>query len=106
LAEMMEESIDGAAYIRGQLDLKMVTGRYSSLLVGQLKRCVEDRLANILPILDDIGGLEGARLTRPTRTKEPTQFTRVILDGLWHKHYVQARFIPQNVQNHWRSNKF
>ena len=84
----------------------MVTGRYSSLLVGQLMRCVEDGLANIFPILDEIGGLEGARLTRTTRTKEPTQFTKTILDGLWHKHYVQARFIPRNVQNHWRSNNF
>jgi hypothetical protein len=52
---MTEEPTDGAAYIRGQLDLKMVTGRYSSELVTKLMRCVEHRSASIFPILDEIG---------------------------------------------------
>ena len=57
---MMEETPDGSPYIRCQLDLAMVTGRYSSVLVTELMRCVEHRSANIVHILDEIGGLEGA----------------------------------------------
>jgi hypothetical protein len=60
---------DGTAYIRGQLDLHMVTGRYSSLLVKMLARCVEDRRANIFTIFHEIGFLEGATHAPVTRTK-------------------------------------
>ena len=100
---MMEETPDGSAYIRCQLDLAMVTGRYSSVLVTELMRCVEHRSANIVHILDEIGGLEGAPHSRPTRTKASAPFGRPLLSGLWHKHYVQAAFIPKNVLNHWGS---
>ena len=99
---MKEEPTDGSEYIRRQLDLHMVTGRYSSLLVKELARCVEGRSANIFPILDDIGGLEGATNTRPTRTKAAAPFEGSLLSGLWHKHYFQAAFIPKNVSNHWK----
>ena len=102
---MTEEPTDGAAYIRGQLDLKMVTGRYSSELVTELMRCVEHRSASIFPILDEIGGLEGAPYTRSTRTKPAAPFGRPRLSGLWHKHYFQAAFIPKNVLNHWKGRK-
>ncbi len=99
---MKEEPTDGSEYIRRQLDLHMVTGRYSSLLVKELTQCVEGRSANIFPILDEIGGLEGTPSTRPTRTKAAAQFEWPPLSGLWHKHYFQAGFIPKNVMLHWK----
>lgn len=56
-------------YIRGQLDLNMMTGRYSSGLVTELMLCVEYGSAHIFAILQEIGALEGAPYSRPTRTK-------------------------------------
>jgi hypothetical protein len=99
---MTEEPIDGSAYIHRQLESVMVTGRYSSLLVTELMQCVEGSSANIFPILNEIGGLEGAPHTQPRRTKAAAQFERPPLSGLWHKHYPQAGNIPENVILHWK----
>lgn len=93
---------DETAYIRGQLDFHIVTGRYSSLLVKELARCVEERRANISPIFHEIGFLEGATHAPATRRKPAAPF-RGSLRGLWHKHYFQPAFIAKNVLNHWTS---
>ena len=65
---------DGTTYIRGQLDLHMFKGRYSSLLVKELTRCVECRSDNIFHILDEIGDLE--RTTH--RTCDPHETCRAV----------------------------
>jgi hypothetical protein len=33
-------------------------------------------------------------------TKPATEFKKLPLKGLWHKHYFSAKFIPQNLVNH------
>jgi hypothetical protein len=103
---VIEEPNSGAGYIRGNLDLKMVTGRYSAGLVSELAQHVENRTANIFPILDEIAVLEGALNSRPTNTKPAACFNGPVLAGLWHKHYFQASYIPKNILNHWRANEF
>ncbi len=53
---------------------------------------------NPLAVLDEIYILEGLA-TKPTGTKKESKYTRNHLKGLWHKHYMSARFIPQNIEN-------
>jgi hypothetical protein len=83
----------------------MVTGRYSSGLVHEFDRHVKNRTANIFQILGEIAALEGAPMARPSRTKPASQFKGKFLNGLWHKHYTQARFIAANLMLHWKPNK-
>jgi hypothetical protein len=46
-------------------------------------------------ILHTIGNLEKGE--PPSGIKPATQFRRMPLKGLWHKHYFSARFLPQNI---------
>ena len=87
--------------MRAWLDLKMVTGRYSAGLVDQMVYLVENRELNTFAILDEIGHLEGAPQSRPTRTKAAAPYKGPVLAGLWHKHFFNARFLVKNVMNHW-----
>jgi hypothetical protein len=104
---MTDEPTFWSAHVRGELDLRMVTGQYSSCLVTELARCLERRsTTGIFPILAEIGCLEGAPHSRPASTKAAAPFTRPLLSGLWHKHYFQAAFIPKNILNHWKSEDF
>lgn len=103
---MDEVTPEGIASIREWLDLKVVTGRYSSGLARELAVCVEYRRKNIFQILDEIGALEKAPNSRSTNTKPATPLTGRLLAGLWHKHYSQAAFIPINILNHWEANDF
>lgn len=104
----MEQDISRGtiAYIRENLDLQLVAGRYSTVLVQELAEMFERRSGNVFAILDEIAALEGAPGARPSLTKTPTMFVRSPLAGLWHKHYNQASFLHQNVWNHWRANDF
>jgi hypothetical protein len=112
LSEMTvaEAPVDGAAYIRRQLDSRMVTGRYSSGFVTEMMNCAENGSANIFAILQEIEALEGAPSARPTRTKKAEEFVKPPLAGfgLWHKHYVSGSIdsIKVNVGNHWQYNFF
>jgi hypothetical protein len=83
---MISEMTEAEKYIRGQLDLNMMTGRYSSGLVTELL-CLEYGSAQIFAILQEIGALEGAPYSRPTRTKTVAPL-RPPLSGLLHKHYL------------------
>jgi hypothetical protein len=94
------------AYIRENFDLHLRTGHYSTGLVGQLAEMLQSRSGSIFTIFDEIAMLEGFPGARPSLTKPPTMFVRPPLAGLWHKHYHQASFLPQNVLNHWRANDF
>ena len=51
------------------LDGAMVTGRYSAGLIREFNAHVENGTANIFPIFDEIGALEGAKTARPSRAK-------------------------------------
>jgi hypothetical protein len=75
-------------------------------LVRQLAEMFDQRTGNMFAVLDEIAGLEGHPIARPSLTKPPSMFARPPLTGLWHKHYHQAAFIPKNVENHWRANSF
>ena len=93
-------------YVREHLDLHMVNGRYSVSLAHELANMYEGRTGNVFAVFDEIAGLEGHPIARPSLTKPPSRFTRSPLRELWHKHYHQADFIPTNVENHWRANSF
>ena len=82
------------------LDRAMVTGRYSAALIREFDAHVENGTANVFPIFDEIGALEGAKTARPSQTKPADQFTGRWLKGLWHKHYSQAHFMVANLRNH------
>ena len=93
-------------YIRENLDLNLVNGRYASGLVSELTEMYDGRTDNVFAIFDEIAGLEGHPIARPSLTKPPSRFAKSPLQGLWHKHYHQSAFIPTNVVNHWRANGF
>jgi hypothetical protein len=88
------------AYIRENLDLHLRTCRYSTGLIRELAEMLESRSGNVFAIFDEIAVLEGIVGARPGLTKSAAMFTRPPLAGLWHKHYHQALFLPQNVLNH------
>jgi hypothetical protein len=69
--------------------------------VQQLTQHIENRTANIFQIVDEIAVLEGVTNARSSGTKSSSQFNGKWLNGLWHKHYAQARFLPTNLKNHW-----
>jgi hypothetical protein len=94
------------AYIRENLDLHLRTGRYSTGLVRELAGMLESRSGSVFAIFDEIAVLEGLPSARPSLTKPPTILMRPPLAGLWHKHYHQASFLPQNILNHWHANNF
>lgn len=104
----MQHEIHSAniAYIRENLDLHLRSGRCSTGLIRELADMMESRSGNVFAIFDEIAVLEGVVCTRPSLTKSAAMFTRSPLSGLWHKHYHQASFLPQNVLNHWRANDF
>jgi hypothetical protein len=83
------------------LDGAMVTGRYSAGLIREFDAHVENGTANIFPIFDEIGALEGAKTARPSRTKPASLLGGKWLKRLWHKHYTQARFMVKNLERHW-----
>jgi hypothetical protein len=83
------------------LDMSVVTGRYSAGLIREINAHVENETANIFPIIEEIGALDGSKNARPSRTKPAGQFKGRWLKGLWHKHYTQARFMLTNLKRHW-----
>lgn len=56
-------------------------------------------LIDVHQVYDQIGRLENSPSARAARTKEPSEFRRLPLKGLWHAHWFEARFIPGNLQN-------
>jgi hypothetical protein len=105
--QMESTALDqSTSYVRENLDLHLVNGRCSANLAHELANMYEGRTGNVFAVFDEIAGLEGHPIARPSLTKPPSQFTRPPLRGLWHKHYHQAAFISTNVENHWRANSF
>ncbi|MFH0022804.1 hypothetical protein ACFZAC_14515 [Pseudomonas fluorescens] len=59
------------------------------------------RRLNKFSVLDEISLLEKTPSSRPTGTKPAEKFRGPILGRFWHKHYYDAKHIPQNVVNKW-----
>ena len=78
-------------------------GRYSWLFVLNMLFCARLYGINPFQIVDEIRALED--LAKVTRTKPATQFTRLPLKGLWHKHFFCARFLVHNITNHFSGGK-
>lgn len=81
--------------IRGWLNLKRKTGKFShgfllELVIGSMRRDI-----HVHSIFDEIGVLEGE--DGNVITKPPREFERSPLCGLWHKHYFQANDLAYNM---------
>ena len=80
--------------------LDLPNAAMSMLFLLQLQKNRDQRLLNTHVIADEVRCLEG--VGRSTMTKPASQFTREPLRGLWHKHFMDARFMLKNIGNHWR----
>jgi len=67
-------------------------GRYSILLLLQLFGGFAARTQNPAKVIYEIRALEG--LGGQSQTKPPTQFEKLPLRGLWHKHYMADGLSP------------
>ena len=94
---------DVRAEIIGWLNLKVVTGQYSQVLVTDLLTHLRNDTLDLHDVYDAIGALEGAAHTRPSATKPESQFRRPPLKGFWHKHHHHGSMISlvKNIHNHW-----
>lgn len=97
-----------AEEMRGWLQLKTTTGACSASLVHQLAghycRIPESfgsrpLLVDVHAVLDKIGELEKAPLTRSVPTKPASMFRAGALKGLWHVHWFQASELVTNLRN-------
>ena len=52
-------------------------------------------------VLNEISLLESPLTSPPTGTKGAERFRGPILGRFWHKHYYDARHLPQNIFNKW-----
>lgn len=65
-------------------------------LFGDTMSFGDDKVnVDLRSVLIELFHLENAVLE--TQTKKQTKFKRAPLDGLWHKHWTQAEFIPKNI---------
>lgn len=95
-------------YVREWLHLKLVRGACAGGLIHQLAghwcRMPEQFgsfpiVVDVHAVMDQIGTLEGAPMTRAIETKPPERFDTGPLVGLWHKHWFQASFMLHNLMN-------
>lgn len=74
--------------------------RLSNLLLAQLTSVSKHRTFNHFFVTDVIRNLErGGRRGNCTRGEEPFEY--LPLKGLWKVHFFDARFLAQNLRNHW-----
>lgn len=85
----------------GWLDLKTVTGKYSSGLVDELANHYVNRSLHVHRVFNEIGTLEAAAGARRSNAKRPTSYRGRLLRGLLHKHIWQPADIWNNVVKHW-----
>jgi hypothetical protein len=90
-------------YVAARLTPNITSGAYSSVLLADVAHHLERGTENIFAILDEIGALEGAPGSRPSRTKPGERFEHPPLKGLWHKHYQQMSVssLATNLRNQW-----
>jgi hypothetical protein len=82
---------------------KFVGDRYSSSLLLDLFFAFENSTINIDEVIHEIKFLEG--INSDSKTKVATQFKRLPLKGLWHKHYTDSSRagMVKNVQNAFKN---
>ena len=94
--EVSQEQFD---YVREHLDFRLRTGKFSQTFLEELSVAAWLRTVNVFSILDEIAFLEGSG--RATSTRKAAPFKGPLLKGLWHKHFMDARFIAKNLANFW-----
>lgn len=91
---------------RELLALKTTTGVVASCLLGQLAAsacrlpCLPYEpsiLVDTREVCDQIGKLERTEECRPLPTKAEERFGPGPFEGLWHKHWTQAPWLPRNI---------
>lgn len=96
---------DAVEEMREWLALKLTTGACAHRLVYELAghwcrmpQMLGDKLllVDVHAVLDQIGAMEKAPMTRAVPTKPETPFSGP-LTGLWHKHWFQASFLVRNL---------
>lgn len=102
VVEVRRDALAGIEQLYG-LD-RFVAGRYSSLFLLNLLHL--ERIDGVDPwqVIDEIKHLEGLIPSR--QTKPASQFTRLPLRGLWHKHFMPAlpSVMAHNILNHFGKN--
>jgi hypothetical protein len=83
-------------YIKEYLDLSDPQGFFSEVFINQLEKGSQFTL-DIFCIFETIKELSGEMPICRGRTKEAKPFRRPPLIGLWHKHFFQASFMPENL---------
>lgn len=75
--------------------------RISQSLALKLQLLSSLRWIDKFAVLDEIAWLEKTPTSRPTGTKAAEKFRGPILGRFWHKHYFEAKHLPQNFYNKW-----
>jgi hypothetical protein len=87
--------------LQEQLGLKCIPGAaFSALFVSQLELLRRSGVISIDAIIDAVRALHN--VGPPQRTKRPSQFKRSPLKGLWHVHFWDAQFMPENIRLQWK----
>lgn len=74
--------------------------RISNLLISQLHDGLVSDSLHPEKVVEEVLALEGLAASK---TKRESQFTQdPLLKGLWHKHYMQAKYISRNCLNEIR----
>jgi hypothetical protein len=103
LAHFEVTSEDLANFKENNIGLYQVdSSRVSTLLLCQLVSFYKKRTFNVFSITDVIQGLEGCGLGHCSKKEE--QFKHAPLKGFWKAHFSDARFLEQNIANHWGLN--
>src|SRR6266516_240969 len=99
--------LDRAAQdVREWLRLKTITGACSESFIYQLAWHLcripqsfggRPLLVAVHAVFDEIGALERAPMARGTRTRGKVEPLSGPLEGLFHKHWFQAAFLPKNL---------
>ena len=99
---------DAARDVREHLGLKLTTGacatRFLYELAGHWCRMPQSfggkpLLVHVHAVIDQIGEMERAQNSQAVKTKAASRFNGRTLGGLWHQHWFQASFMPQNLAN-------
>lgn len=88
--------------VRDQLAQAMHGGLVSIGLTLEIAAAHLRRTLNTHSVIDSLARLEGD-IWRATSLKRPTRYKGDELNGLWHFHFWDARFIVKNLENEARA---
>jgi hypothetical protein len=99
---------DAVRAIRSHLAPRLTTGACATRLLYELAghwcRMPQSFGGNVVlvdvhAVIEQIAEMERAAHSRAVPTKAPIQFDTGPLKGLWHKHWFQSSFMPENLAN-------